>query len=140
MEKAFNFVLIYLFIFSLGSTSYAKKATRKPSQVNKEIAMKVVYGEKTTFFNVLPKSDKVIQLYFANNEGRKGDRSLSQADYDFIKGKILDIKGPSNKKEFCSRSFIEIRLEDKLFVGCIGSNNKVAKTLQEISDLFVLLF
>lgn len=102
--------------------------------------MKIVYGEKTTFFNVLPKSGKAIRLYFANNEGGKGDRQISQADYDFVKDKIANLKGPSNNKDFCIRSFVEVRMDDKSVVGCLGSNNKVAKDLQEIADLFALLF
>lgn len=140
-------ILKLIFLFSLIATNFAfaksqviKKTTRKPNQVESTtIQFKVVYGEKTTLF-VVSKNKGGGLVEFSNNLGAKESKTISFADYDYLKSKISNLSGPTNRKEFCMRSFIEVKTENRELLGCLGASNKLAVDIQETTNLISVLF
>jgi|GEM_PF-3885432 hypothetical protein len=140
-------ILKFLILFSLIITNFAfaknnvtKKTSRKPNQLeNTAIQFKVVYGEKTTLF-VVSKSKNGGVVEFSNNLGAKETKTISFADYDYLKSKVSSLSGPTNQKEFCMRNFIEVKTESREFLGCLGALNKLAVDIQETTNLISILF
>lgn len=116
------------------------KTMRKPSQVESPIIrFRVVYGEKTTLFNV-SKGKNGGRVEFSNNLGARETKEISTADYDYLKSKVSNLSGPTNQKEFCSRNFIEVKVDSRELLGCLGAPNKHAEAIQEIINLISILF
>lgn len=118
----------------------ANKTMRKPSQVESPIIrFRVVYGEKTTLFNV-SKEKNGGRVEFSNNLGARETKEISIADYDYLKSKVSNLSGPTNQKEFCSRNFIEVKVDSRELLGCLGATNKLAEDIQETTSLISILF
>lgn len=115
------------------------KVTRKPNQTEAPtIVIKSVYGDRTTQFFVYQSKDGN-RVDFSNNVGGKGSRVISSDDFNFLQKKIAKISG-SNDKVFCSRSNITIKMGPQEVVGCMGASNKVAREVQETTNLLSMLF
>lgn len=133
-------LLISSFCFAKTSSSATKKQNRKPNQVESStIIFKVVYGEKTTIFNV-SKGKNGGRVEFSNNLGARDTKEISVADYEYLKSKVLGLSGTNNQKEFCMRNFIEVKTDSREFLGCLGAPNKLAVEIQETANLISVLF
>ena len=120
--------------------SSSKKTARKPNQIeSSQISFKVTYGEKATAF-VLSQQKKGPQIELTNSQGRHDIREITQKDADYIRSQVLALSGPSNQIEFCTRNYIEVKVEARDLIGCLGSPNKLAQGLKDITNLISLLF
>lgn len=136
-----------LIIFSLVVTSQSfaksvatKKNNRNPKQVEASaINFKVVYGEKITYFDVV-KAKNGGRVKFSNNLGAKDAKDISANDCEFLRSKVSGLTEPSNKKEFCTRNYIEITDGARQILGCLGAPNKLATEIQETANLLSALF
>lgn len=125
---------------SLAKSVASKKNDRKPNQIEASaINFKIVYGEKTTYF-VVVKTRSGGRVDFSNNLGAKDSKNISTNDYEFLSSKISGFTEPFNKKEFCSRNYIEISEGARKIVGCLGAPNKLAIEIQATANLLSTLF
>ena len=100
---------------------------------------KVVYGDKVTSF-VISKTKTGGAIEYSNNLGLKSSTKISTTDFDYLKDKVNKAKGPTNKLEFCRRSYIEVTTDKRKLMGCIGGQNTVARNLQSTVNLLSILF
>jgi hypothetical protein len=140
-----NLKLIFLTFLFTSSFAFAKdpgskKISRKPSQTEASaMNFTIVYGDKTTVFKV-SKDKKGGRIDFSNNLGSQKTKIIPAADLEFLKSKVSNLTGPTNKKEFCTRRYIEVKTDSHQFVGCLGASNKLAQDIQEITNLITILF
>lgn len=143
MRHLLLLLIIPLLMPGLASAKVAskKKAGRKPSQVEASapIGFKVVYGEKTTLF-LISKSRAGGRVEFSNNLGARSSKDISSDDYDYLNSKVQKLSGPTNRKEFCLRNYVELTADGKRLLGCLGAPNKLAKDMQETVNLLSVLF
>ncbi len=136
---------IVIFAVAMTGQSFAKdlvtkRNPRKPNQVEAlAIHFEVVYGEKTTYFQVV-KTKNGGRVDFSNNLGAKDSKDISAGDYEFLKTKVARLTGLSNKKEFCNRKYVEVTDGTRQVLGCLGAPNKLAVEIQKIVNLISLLF
>ena len=134
-------------VLTLSLTTLAKttkpaprRAGRRPTQAETApTRFRVVYGEKTTSF-VLSKVSTGGRVEFANTEGARATKTISAADYEYLKSKVAALKGPTNRSEYCPRSFVTVTTAERELLGCLGAPNALAKDLQETTNLLSLLF
>lgn len=125
---------------SFAKSAANKKDNRKPNQVEaSRINFKIVYGEKTTYFIVV-KTKRGGRVAFSNNLGARDTKDISTDDYEFLRSKVSGFDGPTNKKEFCHRNYIEISEGARQVLGCIGAPNRLATEIQEVANLLSALF
>jgi hypothetical protein len=126
--------------FAVTGLSATKNIDRKPNQAQAAtFQLKVVYGDKTTFFK-LSRGNGDATASFSTNVGTHSSKTISLANYDYLKLKVDGLSGVSNEKNFCARKYIDLRTDSKEFVGCLGASNKLARDIQEIANLAALLF
>ena len=122
-------MVVFCFLASAKTT-----VAHKPALI-----FKIVYGEKVTVFEI-DNSKAKPKIAFSNSLGNRASREISLDDYDFLKSKVSNLQGETNRKDFCTRSYIEVKAGSRELLGCLGSPNKMAKELLDIVNLISLLF
>lgn len=115
------------------------KAKRSVSQVIPPLSIKVVFGDKTTNFEIT-KSLSAAQVVLTDNYGAHQTKEISQRDHQFIYAQMQAIRGPTNQKIYCQRNYIEFRYNQKSMLGCLHSANKVSTQMRELANLLALMF
>lgn len=134
------FLSFTLFSFSGVYALPLKKPDRAPNQIeSSSIKFTIVYGEKTTNF-ILTNNPSGKLIEHSNSFGAHSTKKISDADFDYIKSKLESIAGPTNKKDFCPRNYVEITNGSFELTGCLGALNKVSGQIQELVNLISLLF
>ncbi|MEK6554006.1 MAG: hypothetical protein AABZ31_02100, partial [Bdellovibrionota bacterium] len=105
-----------------------------------KIQFGVVYGDKITSFNIFETKNGGKVIYQNNQSATEKTEVLSKADYDYLKQKVAGLKGPSNNREFCPRSYVVVKGEGVYLLGCLGAQNKLAKEILGVTNLLSLLF
>ncbi len=114
--------------------------TRKPAQEStRPIVFKIVYGDRDSQI-VLVKTKAGGQMFFSNNHGKHMKREISSQDYEYFRTRFTSLPGPTNKKQFCERSYAEITSGSDHKVGCLKAKNKLSREMREISDIMATLF
>jgi len=139
--KLFRSILLSsIFLIQLADAkSLENKNVNDQGVKNNSIQFKVVFGEKETVFKVSP-SKLGGAVDYSNNFGARNSRKISLADYVFFKSKVDHLSGPTNKKEFCNRDYIELSFPKRELIGCLRAENKLASEMREMTNLLSLLF
>ncbi|MBK7844219.1 MAG: hypothetical protein IPJ71_11070 [Bdellovibrionales bacterium] len=139
LKLMFLYLLIPVHI-AFANPSTVERTNRKPNQIERStIRIRVVYGERTTFF-VVYKVKNGGKVEFSNNLGARETKEISAGDHDYLKLKVSSLSGTNNEKRFCLRNFIEVKTDARELVGCIGATNKLAKGIQHVTNLISTIF
>ncbi len=142
-RNGLSMALITLILFGvipLAAAQSPKVKTRSTQNQNQNVQLKVLYGEKETLFVVIREPKGGASVSFKNNYGQSGLRKISKTNFDYVKREIASLPGPTNEKEFCTNRYIEVQMNNRTMLGCLGAPNAVAKKMQNLANLLSLLF
>lgn len=103
-------------------------------------SLKVVYGDKITYFYLDQELGQPPKVERRSQVNQVDQRTISEADFNYLVKKANKIKGASNKERFCLRSYIELRTKTHQIRGCLGATNPIASDLLSLANLIGTLF
>jgi hypothetical protein len=119
--------------------SHGRQKTRRISQADLAIELRIVFGEKITVFDI--GSKPVPYVNFSNNNGEQSLKNVKLKDYQFLVKKVNALSGRSdNVYSKCSRAFIQLNAQNKIYSGCLQGKSKLSEDLRNLANILSLLF
>jgi hypothetical protein len=127
-------ILMPLMVFATHKGAGEDAASRGPT-----VQFTVVYGEKTTYFEIYKtKTGGVVEFY--NNQGDHRSKILDSSDYDFFIAKAKAFAGPSDRLESCQREHIQVTDKSRKTIACLHGTTKQARDVRETTNSLARMF
>ena len=128
-------------VFFMNCFSFQVLAVKSPADADltKKMSVEVQYGDLLTRFEIQNATNKV-ELSMKNNRGFSKRKSLSNSDWSFLKSELSRLPAESNDPKFCPNKFVQAQFSQTSKFGCLGSDNKMARGLQNLANLLSAQF